>query len=225
MSPEPMPFARVSLASLTTPYVRVRDDPGNRGKRMAYHDGVLELMSLNWVRDEGARLLLFIVAAYCKEFRVPSRAVGATSFRKGLPGELKGDGKEPDESFYLGDAVASISDKTSINLDIDPAPTLWIELDNWGSSTSQLPIYARLGVPEVWRYRVRKRRLWFGELREGRYHKLEKSIALPGLTAAAVLDILDDHVTMSRDTTKWLTWLENDWFPGNRSGLTSGGAG
>ena len=204
-------------------YVRMRDDPGNRGKRMAYHDGVLEHMSPNMAHDEGARLVLFIVAAYCKAFGVPLRAVGSTTFRKGLPGRLKGDGKEPDESFYLGDAVAGIAGKTSDNLETAPPPSLWIEVDNWGSSASKLPIYAGLGVPEVWRYRVRKRKLWFGRLDGGRYRKLTGSIALPGLTPTAVLDILDNHESMSRDTTRWLTWLETVWFPEHRRGLTSDG--
>jgi Uma2 family endonuclease len=203
----------------------MRDDPGNRGKRMAYHDGVLEHMSPNMVHDEGARLLLFVVATYCKAFGVPSRAVGSTTFRKGLPGELKGDGKEPDESFYLGEAVARIAARTSVDLSVDPPPSLWIEVDNWGSSMSRLPIYAGLEVPEVWRYRVRTRKLWFGGLAGRRYRRLTSSAALPGLTPAAVLDILDAYEQMSRDNTRWSVWLETVWFPEHRHELLDARAG
>jgi Uma2 family endonuclease len=217
-------FARLTGVTYDA-YLRMRDDPGNRGKRMAYHDGVLEHMSPNMAHDEGARLLLFVVAAYCKAFGVPSRAIGSTTFRKGLPGELEGDGKEPDESFYLGDAVAKIADKTSVDLDVDPPPSLWIQVDNWGSSASKLPIYAGLEVPEVWRYRVRTRRLWFGRLAGRRYRGLTSSVALPGLTPEAVLDFLDEHEPMSRDNTRWLSWLETVWFPGHREELITAGAG
>jgi Uma2 family endonuclease len=216
-------FARLTGVTYDA-YLRMRDDPGNRGQRMAYHDGVLEHMSPNMVHDEGARNLLYIVAAYCRVFAVPSRAVGSTTFCRGLPGELKGDGKEPDESFYLGADVSRIAGKTSVDLDVDPPPSLWIEVDNWGSSASKLPLYAGLRVPEVWRYRVRTRRLWFGLLAGSRYRKLTSSAALPGLTPETVLDLLDEY-RESWDATRWSSWLETVWFPAHRQELINAGAG
>jgi Uma2 family endonuclease len=217
-------FARLTGVTYDA-YLRMRDDPGNRGKRMAYHDGLLEHMSPGMIHDEGARLLFVIVLAYCKAFAVPSRAVGSTTFRRGLPGELKGDGKEPDESFYLGADMVRIADKTSVDLDVDPPPSLWIEVDNWGSSASRLPIYAGLEVPEVWRYRVRTRRLWFGRLAGRRFRRLTSSVALPGLTPEAMLGILDEYGRLSRDNTRWADWLENVWFPAHRQELIDAGAG
>lgn len=216
-------FARLSGVTYDA-YLRMRDDPGNRGQRMAYHDGVLEHMSPNLVHDEGARNLLYVVAAYCRTFAVPSRAVGSTTFRKGTPGALQGVGKEPDESFYLGADVARIAGKTSVDLDVDPPPSLWIEVDNWGGSASKLPLYAGLEVPEVWRYRVRARRLWFGLLTGGRYRKLASSAALPGLTPEIVLDLLGEY-RQSWDATRWSTWLETVWFPEHRRELIDAGAG
>jgi Uma2 family endonuclease len=203
-------------------YVRMRDHPGNRGKRMGYHDGVLEVMSPEYVHDYGARNLFLIVLAYCKAFQIPARAAGSTTFRMGLPGELKGKGKEPDESFYLRDAAAAIAGKTSLDLAVDPPPSLWIEVDNWGGSGSRLPIYAGLGVPEVWRYRPRKRTLWFGRLTGARYEPLVASAALPGLTPPTVLTLLAE--AESRDLAGWSTWLEAAWFPAHRQELIDMGA-
>src|SRR5438270_2004971 len=81
-------------------YVRLRDARGNRGLRMAYHDGVLEIMSPEFRHDRGARNVFLVVLAYCAEFGVACAPAGSTTFRTGLPGALKGKGREPDESFY-----------------------------------------------------------------------------------------------------------------------------
>jgi Uma2 family endonuclease len=203
-------------------YVEVRDHPGNRGKRMTYHDGVLEIMAPELIHDDGARNLFVIVFAYCKAFQVPSRAAGSTTFRRGLAGGLKGDGKEPDESFYLGDAATAIVGKTSLDLTVDPPPSLWIEVDNWGTSASKLPLYARLGVSEVWRYRVRRRSLWFGHHDGTGYTGITTSHVLPGLTSQVVLELLDEAKT--RDLTSWGLWLEATWFPAHRQELIDRGA-
>jgi Uma2 family endonuclease len=190
---------------------------------MAYHDGVLEIMSPEYIHDYGARNLFLIVLAYCKAFQVPCAAAGSTTFHKGLSGQLKGKGKEPDESFYLRDAAEAIQGKTSLDLTVDPPPSLWVEVDNWGSSMSRLPLYAGLSVPEVWRYRARRRTLWFGRLAGEGYEEVAASVVLPGLTAATVLDLLGE--AGSRNMAAWSTWLEDVWFQEHRQELIALGAG
>jgi Uma2 family endonuclease len=205
-------------------YVKIRDARGNDGLRMAYHDGVLEIMSPEFRHDRAGRRLLLLVYAYCKVFEVPCEPAGSTTFHKGLPGQLKGKGKEADESFYIGAAaVDAIGDKESLDLTVDPPPSLWVEIDNRGSSLASLPLYAGLGVPEVWRYRPRKRTLWFGRLTGEEYREVAESAALPGLTITTVLDLLDEVRT--RKSTAWSTWLETVWFPAHRQELIARGAG
>jgi hypothetical protein len=63
-------------------------------------------------------------------------------------------------------------------------------VDNRGSSRGRLPVYAALGVPEVWRYRVRRGELRFVRLVDGAYEPLDRSLALPMLTPALVLEAL-----------------------------------
>ena len=46
----------------------------------------------------------------------------------------------------------AIRGKGRIDLTVDPPPDLVIEVDITSPSLDRLPIYARLGVPEVWRY-------------------------------------------------------------------------
>jgi Uma2 family endonuclease len=203
-------------------YEKIRDARGNDGLRMAYHDGVLEIMSPEFVHETGGRRLFVVVFAYCAEFEFACAMAGATTFRKGLPGELKGKGKEPDESFYLGAAAASVLRKETLDLMVDPPPSLWVEVDNRASSKAKLPLYAALGVPEVWRYRPRSGRLWLGRLDRGRYEEIAVSIALPGLTRELVHDALTGIET--RDDSEWDRWLRGDWFPAHRQELIARGA-
>jgi Uma2 family endonuclease len=204
-------------------YVTIRDAPGNDGYRMAYHDGVLEIMSPQMRHDRGGRRLVLLVFAYAAAFELECEPSGSTTFRKGFPGELRGKGKEPDESFYLRDAAVLVRNQDDIDLTVDPPPDLWIEVDNRASSAAKLPLYAALGIPEVWRYRPRTRRLWFGRLAGNRYEALSESIALPGLTPAVVLELLLQ--TETRGTSGWDRWLRDVWFPEHRQELIARGAG
>jgi Uma2 family endonuclease len=102
---------------------------------------------------------------------------------------LQGWGKEPDQSFYLTQE-ARIRGKEELDLEVDPPPDLWIEVDHRGSSRGRLPLYASLGVPEIWRFRTKIQSLWFGRLESGAYLEFERSAALPVLTPQRVLEAL-----------------------------------
>jgi Uma2 family endonuclease len=154
-------------------YVRIRDARGNRGLRMAYHDGVLEITSPEYLYEKWGYPVAFVVFAYAEAFDVACEPAGSTTFRKGLPGQLKGKGKEPDEGFYIGDAVALIRGRDTLDLTVDPPPSLWVEVDNRASSKAKLPLYAALGIPEVWRCRPWSRRIWFGRL-AGDFHQHDR---------------------------------------------------
>ncbi len=76
-------------------------------------------------------------------------AAGSTTFRRADLGR----GFEPDECFYFGDAARRVRGMDDIDLDADdPPPDLVVEADLTSSSLDKLPIYARLGIVEVWCY-------------------------------------------------------------------------
>ena len=80
------------------------------------------------------------------------------------------------------------------------------------SSAGKLPIYASFGVPEVWRYRPRRRVLWIGRLEGGAYTEVAESRCLPGLTPALLLEFLDE--AQKRGQTAWDVWLRA-WIADN----------
>lgn len=185
-------------------YSMVRDNPDNDGHRMTYVNGTLEIMSPEFRHEGGGRRLALIVGACASVFKMKCVGARSTTFKRGQIGDVKGFGKEPDESFYFTQA-ALICKKDTIDLEIDPPPDLWIEVDNWSSSKGSLPLYAGLGVPEVWRYRPHRRSLWFGRLRDGDYVKIARSQFLHNLTPAIVLTLLREGG--ASDDTSWDDWM------------------
>ena len=83
-------------------YLRLRDDPDYAGRRMAYHDGVLEIMSPAIRHDWGVVWLSEVVKSYCKAFGLVYQSNRTATFHRGHPGEPRGAGNEADESFFLG---------------------------------------------------------------------------------------------------------------------------
>lgn len=196
-------------------YEKIRAAPGNHGYRMTYCDGVLWIMSPQFRHEKGARRIGVIVDAYADATTLECEAAGATTFKKGVPDQPIGKGKEGDETYYLGAVAAMVRDKDDLDVSVDPPPSLWIEVDNYGDSKGKLPLYAALRVPEVWQYRVRRRVLKFWRLVDGAYTEIPESLALPGLTPAMVLSLLDEAGKLGR--TRWARWLRDVWFPQNRA--------
>jgi Uma2 family endonuclease len=192
-------------------YVRLRKNPRNDHLRMTFFDGVLELMSPEYRHEFGARQIDLLIHAVASIFGIAYRGAASTTFRRGeLRGEPgKGKGKEPDQSYYFSNAPA-IHGHQTIDLEVDPPPDLWIEVDNRSSSRGRLPLYAALGVPEVWQYRVRRSTLKFWRLAGDHYEEIGQSLSLPMLTPAVVLERLamaaqaSDDIAWDREMRRWL---------------------
>jgi Uma2 family endonuclease len=204
-------------------YVRHRDDPAYDGTRMAYLDGVLEIMSPEFRHEKGGCRVADVVSAYCDGFGIVYDEAASTTFRRGTSGEPEGAGNEPDESFYLRDAATAVAGKETLDLAVDDPPSLWIEVGNTTSSTPREALHARLKAPEVWRYRVREHALRFGRLIGEENEEIQASVALPGLTPAMVLEALAHGRTLP--ASEFRRWLREVWFPGLRQELLDTGAG
>jgi Uma2 family endonuclease len=198
-------------------YVRLRDEPDNDHLRMTYYDGTLEIMSPESIHERPSRRFGHFFAVLCEELDIPFEAAGSTTFRRGEPGSKKGKGKEPDEGFYFAN-VHRVLGKTSLRVEAgDPPPDLWIEVDNRSSSRGKLPVYAALDVPEVWRYRVMSRRLRFLRLdaETASYGAIERSLSLPMLTPALVLEALamGENLPVNTWTRRLRAWVREKFLP------------
>jgi Uma2 family endonuclease len=179
---------------------------------MSYLDGTLTLMSPEYAREGVAYLLGMLVVGVTSGLGLEVKGVRSTTLRKGTD-PVKGSGKEPDNAFYLGENERRMRRRKKLDLAVDPPPDLAIEVDNTNDSKAVLPIYARLGVPEVWRYDVREHSLWFGRLQGEAYAEVDRSVALPRLTPSLVLQALDVFDEGEMGENAWLEWLKG-WARG-----------
>lgn len=172
-------------------YVKIALAPENRHLRMAYHDGTLEIVSPKLRRHEvPSDKLRIIITTVATHLGLAYDGTGSYTYRRAGEGPYRGKGKEPDQSFYFANA-GRVPKNRDPDLDAgDPPPDLWIEVDNRVSSAGRLPIYATLGVPEVWRYRSGKKTLQFLQLVDGVYQPIEQSLSIPDLTPTLVLEAL-----------------------------------
>lgn len=127
-------------------YIELRDDPAQTRIRMTYHHGVLELMSPSGPHEKIKRLLEQLIDAWCEVHKIRAIPFGSTTYRD----EGAEAGLEPDSCYYVQNATV-IGDKEDLDLEVDPPPDLAIEVDITRNSVGRLPIYADLGVPEIWR--------------------------------------------------------------------------
>ncbi len=190
-------------------YVAIREPEDNNHVRMEYRDGVLKIMSPGYVHDGFAERSGVLIRAVCAVFEIPLRGARTTTLRRLGPGPERGVGKEPDASFYFANQ-RRIAGNTEINLEVDPPPDLAIEVESSHRSRDMMEIYARLKVPEVWRFHVRSGKLQFDALQPyGSYLPVERSLNLPMLTPDLVLELLarcpdQDEMTWDREVRDWL---------------------
>jgi Uma2 family endonuclease len=191
-------------------YCKLRDEPTSKRIRMSYLDGVLTLLSPEYVHDDGAERLGLLIRGVTSGLGLTIMGIRTTTLRKGI-GRYQGSGKEPDNAFYLGEnerRMRKRPEKDKLDLAIDPPPDIAIEVDNTNDSEAALPIYARLGVPEVWRYDVDDRTLWIGRLDGESYIEVDRSVALPRLTPSLVLHALDVFDQGEMDENAWFDWIK-----------------
>ena len=165
-------------------YTQLRDDPERDRVRMTYDDGVLELMSPSGPHERLNRTLQGLVETWCEVHRIPYANFGSTTYRK----QRAKAGLEPDTCFYI-QHEAEVRNHEEVDLTRDPPPDLALEVDIRSNSQGRMPIYARLGVPEVWRLGADSLRMY--QLTDARkYDEIPSSLALPGLRPEFLLQFL-----------------------------------
>jgi Uma2 family endonuclease len=153
---------------------------GKRRVRLTYDEGRLEIMTLSPPHERAKIVLGRLVEAIAEELGVEAEGLGSWTLRR--QDLLKG--LEPDECYYVTSAESVIG-KDDLDLRRDPPPDLAIEVDISRPDIAREPIYAALGVPELWTWDGR--RLAFRERSaEGQYVPIEASLAFPTIVPADV---------------------------------------
>jgi Uma2 family endonuclease len=178
------------------------------GKRLTYDNGVLEIFMPLPPHETYKRLLGRLVEIVTEEMDLEIRSLSASTWsRKDL---LKG--VEADECYYIQNEAA-VRGKRSIDLTIDPPPDLAIEIDISNPSVPRLPIYAALGVPEVWQFDGENLKI-LGLVAE-EYVTQSQSQSLPIVTVEVVKGLLSWAKEMGE--TSWAKAVRQ-WAKGQNDG-------
>ncbi|HEX6185865.1 MAG TPA: Uma2 family endonuclease [Pyrinomonadaceae bacterium] len=158
------------------------------GHRLTYHCGRLIVVSPNREHEFFKLFMSRMANILADELGLEIEATGATTLRR----RKLGKGVEPDESFYVQNA-AHLVGHLEFDLDVDPPPDIAVEIDMTNDSLDKFPIYAALGVPEIWRYDGQTTQ--FYKLAGESYEVMENSLAFPTLTA----QVLTLHLELSKN--------------------------
>ncbi len=165
-------------------YEEMLSELGDRaGLRVSYDKGRLQIMSPTPEHEEYKESILRLAQVLADETNTVLETRGSATYRR----RRKAKGVEPDTSFYVQNAAQMIG-KRRIDLETDPPPDVVVEIDVSNESISKFPIYAALGVPEIWLYDGQQARMY--ELVGDNYQEIPSSLAFPSLTNAALTDFL-----------------------------------
>jgi Uma2 family endonuclease len=171
------------------------DHENNSAPRFTYDRGELEIMSPSPEHEAFNRSIALLVEFVAAEMGIDVYDLGSTTFRR----EDLERGFEPDSCFYIQNEER-IRGKNRRDLVVDPPPDLVIEIDITSPSLNKLPIYAQIGVPEVWRYDGE--RITILVLEDSGYMEKVESFVLPPVTGRVLTDLVEKSKSMKR--TIWL---------------------
>lgn len=165
------PGQRVQLENISwTDFEAILAELGHRGTRIAYSEGILEIMAPLPEHETWKVFISDFVKILLDETGIEWISLGSTTFKQ----QLMAAGIEPDDCFYIQNWARMVG-RDRLDLSIDPPPDLAIEVDL--TSRTQISAYAALQVPEVWCYNNGK--LYISVLQDGNYVDVKVSPTFP----------------------------------------------
>lgn len=166
-------------------YERLLGELGDRRDlRVTYDEGRLEIMTLSDEHEEYADDILSLARLFSQELGITLETRGSATRRR----RSVRKGTEPDQSFWIANAQRIIG-KRAIDLETDPPPDVVVEVDVTKDSRGKFPVYAALGVPELWRYDGTRVQMY--ALTGPTYAASSESRFFPGLTGELLAEFLD----------------------------------
>jgi len=167
-------------------YAGLRNQLEHRRLRMTYDRRLLEIASPSLRRERVAYLLGRLIDAWTEERGLEIQGCRTTTLeRKDLQQSL-----EPDNCYYIQHEL-QVRGRDELDLSIDPPPDLAVEGDASSSSLDRLPIYAAIGVPEVWRWRQEQIEVY--RFAGDGYQPSDASQTLVGFPIAAAAELLRER--------------------------------
>ncbi|MGB5961532.1 MAG: Uma2 family endonuclease [Coleofasciculaceae cyanobacterium] len=176
----------------------------NRSTRLAYNNGFLEIMTPLGPHENNNRFIDDLVRAITDELNINMKKFGSLTMKRSK--KLKG--AEPDSCYYLQNEPL-VRSKQEIDLDKDPPPDLVLEIDMSSGSLDKLPIYAAIGVPELWRYDGNKLEVFVLQQLDGEYEAVSNSPTFPWMEMEVIprflrQSLVDGETATLRAFREWV---------------------
>jgi Uma2 family endonuclease len=198
-------------------FVTIADSPASAKAKCYYFQSQMrvETMGVGPNHAVDNTLLILAVSLFCMTQKIPNRGLTNASYRKSGYDEA-----QPDISYYLGEATASVPDSnTIINLDACPPPDLAIEIAATSLSDDlgmKRLLYESLGIKEYWVVNVEQGEIIAFEILSNQgSQRITTSIVLPGLAIATLEEALrsrstqDDSQIMAQLMTQFQIVVNN----------------
>jgi Uma2 family endonuclease len=168
--------------------------------RFTYDNGTLEITMPLEGHERSARLIELFIRVLVVEMGMKIKTMGSTTLdREDL---LKS--AEPDNGYYIQNFLL-VADH-EVNLNVDPAPDLVVEVDITHSDLNKNALYASMGVPEFWRFNGRVWRIL--QLVDGAYVECDRSPTFPIIAKTDLYQFLEaallDEVEAETNFRQWV---------------------
>ncbi|MEH2347195.1 MAG: Uma2 family endonuclease [Nostoc sp.] len=158
----------------------------SRAARVAYDDGTLEIMTPLPEHEYYKEIIGDIIKDTAEVLELDFECYGSTTWKR----ERKKAGIESDNCFYFQNE-ALVRGKLKFDLNQDPPPDLALEIDVTSKSLDRFPIYARLGVPEIWCYDAGEIKIY--QLQGEEYLERETSLVFPNLNIQEIPSLIERY--------------------------------
>lgn len=169
----------------------LKDLGEHRAARVAYDNETLEIMTPLAEHEYYKETISTAVQDIAEELDLNYESLGSTTWRR----ESRMAGVEPDNCFYFQN-VDAIRGRLDLDLTQDPPPDLALEIDVTSKSLNRFPIYARLGVPELWCYDSGELKIY--HLQDGEYIEPQKSLVFPNLAIRELPKLIEQNRAVGR---------------------------
>jgi len=173
----------------------LKDLGDRRSARLAYDQGTLEIMTPLPEHEYYKEVFGIAVQDIAEELELNYESLGSTTWKR----ESRMAGVEADNCFYFQNEAA-IRGRLDLDLRKDPPPDLVLEIDITSKSLDRFPIYARLGIPELWCYDSGELKIY--HLQDGKYIESQRSLVFPNLAIRELPKLIEQHRADGRRTIR-----------------------
>jgi Uma2 family endonuclease len=172
----------------------------HRSARLTYDEGTLEITMPLEDHDYAVRLIELFIRVLVVEMGLKIKTMGSTT----LDREDLDRGSEPDGGYYIKNQP--LVKGRNVDLSKDPPPDLIVEVDITHSDINKFRLYAKMGIPEFWRYDGQVLRVY--QLQEEEYFEADVSPTFPTVPKTKLYEFLEqareDEVEAELALREWV---------------------